>query len=469
MSSIPNAFNISRTGLTMTSHWAQVVSGNIANADDPSYGRRTLDRVTYGGGTVHATAIRRQADQSLARMYREELANMTREETIASGIRAYTTSLGSLDDPNSPAQLLTEFQTSLDFLFNDPAQTSLQQATLQSAEALTRGLNRLSGDLDSATGETLQRLRADLSDANEIMEGIAKLNVRVTRAEPGTELYATLKDQQDAALNRLAEYMDIRVEPGAEGTVDIYTQGGMRLLEGDTAQTLEFDRATGVLTAGGEDITPPRVTGVNSGRLAGHAQLWNETLPRMRLQIDELARSIIVSFEDADASLGPGDAGLFTDGGLAYDPASLTGLAGRIAVNDLVIPENGGALWRLRDGLGTVLPDHSGNTEQLGAFIDAMDAPQTYDPGTTLPSDITLADYVSSMIADQRSRYAAAEKDFENFAASAGSIDDARLNAQGVNIDDELQQLLMVEKSYAANSQVVSTLSNMLDTLLAVV
>jgi flagellar hook-associated protein 1 FlgK len=36
-----------------------------------------------------------------------------------------------------------------------------------------------------------------------------------------------------------------------------------------------------------------------------------------------------------------------------------------------------------------------------------------------------------------------------------------------VNIDDELQRLVEIEQAFAANSQVIRSLSEMLDTLLA--
>ena len=73
------------------------------------------------------------------------------------------------------------------------------------------------------------------------------------------------------------------------------------------------------------------------------------------------------------------------------------------------------------------------------------------------------------MIAYQQNVRAEANDQQQALVASTSSIDAARLNAQGVNIDDELQQLLLIEKTYAANSQVVSTLSQMLDSLLAAV
>src|SRR5690606_21770087 len=104
---------------------------------------------------------------------------------------------------------------------------------------------------------------------------------------------------------------------------------------------------------------------LDHGRLAGLLQLKNEVLPQFGLQLDELARSLIVAFETADDSLGPGQAGLFTDSGQAYSAADLKGLAGRIAVNDAVKPEKGGQLWRVREGVAATLQQGASRLDQV--------------------------------------------------------------------------------------------------------
>ena len=133
------------------------------------------------------------------------------------------------------------------------------------------------------------------------------------------------------------------------------------------------------------------------------------------------------------------------------------------------MPDQGGALWRLRDGIGATAPGSAGSTAQIGAFIDGMNDQHSFDGATGISSDITLTEYGAAMIAQQQNIRAEASDQQQALVASTSSIDAARLNAQGVNIDDELQQLLLIEKTYAANSQVVSTLSQMLDVLLAAV
>ena len=47
------------------------------------------------------------------------------------------------------------------------------------------------------------------------------------------------------------------------------------------------------------------------------------------------------------------------------------------------------------------------------------------------------------------------------------TFEDNRSSIEGVNVDTELQKLLEIEQAYGANSQVLSSLSDMLDTLLA--
>lgn len=464
--SISNAFGISRSGLVANSQWAETVSGNIANADRRGYGRRTVDFTATMGGGVITTGLSREADQSLVRMYRTELGRLSRQDAIAAGLTTYAAALGEPGDTTSPAQRLAELQTSLDLLFNAPSDVSAQRGAVQSAQSLARGLNQLSATLEATVRETRTAVAGDLANVNTMLSDLADLNRRIELTEPGSLPRAVLEDEIAAALDDLSEHMDIRTDTRNSGRVDVYTSGGARLVEGQTAFVVEFDAATSRLSADGIEITPPSDRGFSEGTLSGQFELLNRILPQMRGQLDEYARALMETFEAADASLAPGAAGLFTDEGAAFDPTRLTGLAGRIAVNDAVLPEAGGALWRMRDGIGALTEGAPGVSDQVGAFIDGLDARQSFDSATGLPSDLTLGEFAASFMAFQKTVRAQAQEQGEALTASAAAIEEAKLGAQGVNVDDELQQLLMIEKSYAANSQVVSTLSAMLDALL---
>ena len=67
------------------------------------------------------------------------------------------------------------------------------------------------------------------------------------------------------------------------------------------------------------------------GRLAGLFQLLDVLAPEMQVRADAVARDLIERFADpaVDATLGPGDPGLFTDAGSAlFLPTSLALQAG---------------------------------------------------------------------------------------------------------------------------------------------
>ena len=105
------------------------------------------------------------------------------------------------------------------------------------------------------------------------------------------------------------------------------------------------------------------------GTLAAAFDVRDGLAVEAQTRLDAVARDFVERFQDpsVDTTLGLGDAGLFTDDGAAFDPSNETGLSGRIEVNALVVPASGGALWRLRDGLGAAAEGPVGENALLGA------------------------------------------------------------------------------------------------------
>ena len=80
-----------------------------------------------------------------------------------------------------------------------------------------------------------------------------------------------------------------------------------------------------------------------------------------------------------------------------------------------------------------------------------------------------MSEFVNGVFTAQQSRRVAAESSLSALTASSETYRATRLNARGVNIDTELQNLQMIEQSYNANSQVLRVASEMIDTLLNMV
>ncbi|WP_212522761.1 flagellar hook-associated protein FlgK [Actibacterium sp. MT2.3-13A] len=472
--SITGAFTASQSGLRMTEKWAEVTSGNIANAQREGYVRRGL---TLSGGAgdrtagVAVTGLRREVNGALERMHRLELGRMARQDAVAEGLEAYAARLGQPGDTHALTTRLTDFQTTFDVLANNPADPSLQRAALEAAEALTRSLNDASTGLAEAAATAREGVRRDVESLNRLLGEVSGLNDRIAREDGATATRATLEDALGVRLDAISELMDLRVSRDAQGRVTLHSAGGTPLIEGGTVARVSYDAAAGRLTAGGIEITPGAagVRGFEEGRLAGALALQNEMLPQMQLQLDEFARALVEGFQAADTSRAPGQAGLFTDAGAAYDPAQREGLAGRLSVNAAVRPEAGGALWRIRDGVGAAAPGAASDASQINAFLTALETAHGFDTQAGLGDTATLTGYAASLISSQQFVRVDAQDRLDRLQAGAAAIAAARSGSEGVNVDDELQQLTAIEQAYAANSQVMRTLGEMLDALLAAV
>lgn len=470
--SITNAFATSRSGLMATATWAEVTSTNIANATTDGYATRNVQTTTSTLGDVAVTGVTRSVNATLTAMVRREYSAVGTQEAISSGLEIYGTVLGSTDDESGLGALLTEFQSSLVLLASDPSDSSRQRAVTSAAEAVADQLNTLSSTLESTQKTNQDTITAEVSEANAELDQLAKLNAAIQKETGDTERRATLLDQRDEVLDSLAGRMDIRVTTESDGQITLMTSGGTELLKGTEVATLAYDAEAGTLTAGAIEITPRAsgVRGFDEGRLAGLFELQNTTLPTFQNQLDEVARALIEGFTALDDTLDAGEPGLFTDAGAAYDAADLTGLAGRISVNSAVLPEEGGSLWRLRDGIGAdTVGTVAGEAGLINSYIDLLEGDMSFSAEAGLGETATLTDFVVALTTSQQTTLSSAESDLESLSASATTLETSRQNIQGVNLDNELIQLTAIQQAYAANSQVLTTLTAMIDALLEAV
>ncbi len=189
--------------------------------------------------------------------------------------------------------------------------------------------------------------------------------------------------------------------------------------------------------------------------------------------------------EGANANFGP-DAGAL----------QLRGLAGSIAVNlPQIDPDAGGNFENIRNGVqadGAVAPFlDSQDATQLQLFADALTggdvngvlADLDYTIGGTLqiapaagqgffarnlPVSGTMLELADSIVnVQQLERTTIQETQFEQ-QAFVDTLQEQRLNENGVNVDVELANLIEIEELFAANSRVIQTIARLLDELLAI-
>ena len=80
----------------------------------------------------------------------------------------------------------------------------------------------------------------------------------------------------------------------------------------------------------------------------------------------------------------------------------------------------------------------------------------------------TIKDFANAAIGQQHSVRATAESNAQSLDIQLETVRATREGREGVNIDEELQELIVLERAYAANAQIMQAASRMLDKLLEI-
>lgn len=460
------ALDTARSGLNVTGTQADLLSRNISNAQTKGYTRKSADLVTTASGGVKVAGIERQVDAMLDRLDRGNVSRLSAQSTVAEGMKAYTDFLGQPRDLSSPTARLGALNDAMVTLSTAVGDRSAQLSVITAAREMAGNLRSLSGTLATVGAEVEMNLRYDVTDLNRTLDDIAKLN-RLISAEPdGTNAMADYQDRMGNLLQTASEFMDVQTITDRNGMVSVLTSGGTELVNGTSMRDLAYSPVTGRLSAGGIDITPGGSNrAFSGGSLAGLFTLRNETLPEWSAQLDTVAAALVEGFSRV-APLGSGTAGLFTDAGGAYDPAAIAGLARRIGINPEVDPDAGGNPALLQSGTDPARP--AGDVAVIDAMVRLF-SQDTQIAGRDFGTGNSLVKMTAGIVGAQQAARSDAERSVIATRAAADTISASRENLQGVNIDDELQQLLKVEQNYAANAKVLSAVTEMLDTLLQAV
>lgn len=481
--SLSTALSNATSGLAVTSRAADIVSGNVANALTPGYARRELElqSQTLGalGMGVQVAGVTRVSDPLLIADRRVAEANASESRTLSAGLLQIEQAIGDPTDPGSLSALAAAFEASL----VEAASTPDSEPRLTASITAARRLAQAYGDIGDRIQEV--RTRADtaisglVDNVNAAVIRIDRLNDQIQRLETaqGNDSSALLEQRQQL-IDELSEIVPIREVPRANGAVALYTDGGAVLLDG-RPRLLSFEAAgfvqPGMTLASGalsglELDGRPVTTGENGllrgGELAAQFALRDEAGLEAQAAIDALARDLVERYQDPalDPTIAAGGAGLFTDLGVAFDPANEEGLALRLKVNAAVDPLDGGLAWRLRDGVGAAAQGDAGQSDLITALADrfAENRSPASGPASAQPRSVTgqIAFVLSDISIARQSQDA--ETAFQTAKLTALEEQEAE---SGVDTDDEMQKLLLIEQAYGANARVIQTINQLFEEL----
>ena len=326
------------------------------------------------------------------------------------------------------------------------ASDSNNQAAIGAAQKLATTFNNINSQFGDVRTGLNKSLTNDVDSANKLLTDIAGLNQQISASEFGGGSANNLRDEREQDLENLAQLTSVTTSTGTNGAVNV-TVGGQTLVSGnavsDTLQT--YDAGGGQLlvrtTSGGVNLT------LTGGSLQGTIDARDGTLATMQNSVNTLAGALITQVNTLH------NGGYNSTGGTGN--TFFTGSdAATIGVN--VALKNNASLLQLSSS-ATLSGDTSLalKISQLSTAAQAALGNQTFtgsyaatvaglgDALNTANSEVTVATAKANMLTTQR-----------------GSV-------SGVNVDEEMTNMITFQRAYQASAQVVTTVNTMLAELLA--
>lgn len=473
---INSLFNIGTSGVTMARVAIEVTSENIANVNTDGYSRQTTVFktgpivATNGfplGSGVQLAAVQRNHDELLQLQLVTGNSQYGESETKQAALQQIEPFFNEVTN-DGLGQAVEDFFNSWQDLSVTPQGTAERQAVLSRSQILVDTFHRLNANLNDSLVNADSSLVGITADVTDKAKSIASLNEQILQTERLGGNANELRDQRDYLTQELATKVGISYVEQSDGTLTVTLPGGEALVQGNSYATLatETDAGTGLnkvmLTpiGGGAaaDVTSTIGGTDNSlGEIGGTLQVRDEIVPEYLAKLDEMARQL-VTVMNSQHSAGYGLDGTQND---FFDPAKTT--SADIALNSSLTAEQIAAAGQ--DPTGVSGPGDNTNALAL-AQLKSSTFTFTVDGQST---STTMAGYYNAFVSS-------VGIDTENAANSTAQNESflRQLNAlresnSGVSLDEELTNLIQYQRAFEASAKVISTASEMLDTVMGLI
>jgi flagellar hook-associated protein 1 FlgK len=489
---LSSALNIAQSALATTSAQTAVVSRNIAGVNNPNYSLKTAQVTTNYSGASQVVGITRAANPALftnllganaASQYQQAIANGLNQlqQTIGTTSSSTTSSTSATSDI-SPSTMINNLSNALQQYAAAPDNASMGQAAVAAAQSLATTLNGDSTTVQSVRAQADSAMATSVQTINGLLSRFQTVNSAIiSGTQTGADVTDDL-DTRDQILSQLSNQIGITTSTAANGGMSIYTDSGVTLFD-QSPRSVTFDATpnyapgtTGnAVVVDGVPVTgSSSVMSIQSGQLAGLADLRDTVTFQYQNQLDQIAGGVINAFSESDQTGGnaPTVPGLFTYAGAPAMPSSgsITGLAASISVSANVDPTKGGNVTLLRNGgiSDPTNPAYNYNTAgdaaysgRLQGLLTAMSQTQTYDGSTGGASSGSLTDYATSSVSWLEAARQSATNQVSYTGAVVSTTTTALSNTTGVNLDDELSKMIDLEHSYQASAQLMNSVNTM--------
>jgi flagellar hook-associated protein 1 FlgK len=447
-------FEIAKSGLFTARQATRMTANNIANADTPGYTRRrpvlSAEVMRKNGYNVGRGVSVKQVQQLRNALTDRQIM---KKNDILGGMkeqnRVYK-QLESVLTPDSDSSLDTQLSNlfnAFSELSNNPQDLNQRSVLLSKAKTLTGTFHNLADDIETTASETKKAAQSRVDKVNSLLKNLDRLNSNITRSHANGKPDLTGQDQQIKQLKDLSKLVKINTAYNDNGTVEVRI-GGITVLGGDGASAITAETAPGkhvfrLRLDNGKLIKP------DGGKLAADRDMIENVIPDLQKHLDELAKTLVNKVNDVHKTgYGLNDnvhRAFFNDANTSAQNISIN--------NDLL--QNPG------DIAASSEPGEAGNNDVAAKLSNLQNEKSI--------NNQTLTDNAVSLMSKPGNRIYELESQIDMQNSSRQLLINQQQSRSGVNIDEELTNLIKYQNAFQASARVVETGRQMSQTLLSIV
>ncbi|WP_312651525.1 flagellar hook-associated protein FlgK [Proteiniclasticum sp.] len=498
MSGLFGTFNVAVKGLNANQTALHTTSHNISNANTEGFSRQRVELKTdvpynMAGVGQLGTGVKLQ---SVVRMVDEFVDYQIRKES--STLSQYTAQqdiMGQIEMIfNEPSKTgvnfaMGEMFNSWQELSKNPESLNAKSMVVQKSKNFVDTLNHMSSQAQELKGDVVTSVEKNIYDTNSIIDQLNTVNDQIFNISVKGHSPNDLMDSRDLLLKKLSDLTEIKETYDSYGratiTIDgqeVTGKGNDIKLSNISAITKNEDETYSIrVHVGGDmknfkdisvsDIGDLKVgspvffkpdgadsgsitkADIQSGTIGGNLKAMDEVDARIK-ELDTFAKGSAQMFNEIhNYDEDGGTIDFFT-----FDQDQESALNMRVNENLL----NDESLVATGNTLSSPVGDGSRALEIANLRNKKFDF-NTMQPS---PAGTTMEGAYSDIVIKVGIRGEHATNMVDNQNAVLAQLSNRRESVSGVSIDEEVTNLLKYQRSYEANSRVINTLNEMLDTLI---
>lgn len=444
--SISSILEIGRRSLFAQQSAINTTGRNIANVNTLGYTRQRIKLHDDLSSVSYLGKFGQDATEQIRQSFTDY--QIWRENSTFGSFQTGHTMLSQIQDIFSEptdagiANLMTEYWNSWNDLANDPDNETAKIVVRDKGIQLANGFNRVHDELIQYQNQVNLEIGDKVTRINELLEQISELNQQIINTEDHS-----LKDTRALLVDELSEMVNINVAETASGELNIAISG-MVVVSGQEVNKILYESEKNGNLWHGEILleSTNQTIDIQSGELKAMLELQNDDIKTMVDNLNLLANQFAKKINEVHYDPG-GVRPMFFNAGMNPDDVT----AGNIQINDLLFND----------------PSLVGHTSDSGDSSFALEMFNLQNESSV--DGNSFSEFYSSIITQIGSgvNEAGYMKEAQGLVIEKLNIE--RLSVSGVSLDEEMTHMIQYEQAYNAAAKLISTVDDMITSIMNLV